>query len=233
MNIVMLPANGHDARDFDVVRAKFGGEAWDWPLHGAGASASRWADWVEERAMPAVYVGHSVGGFAAARLAVRRPDLVVGLVLISSGGFVPRLGLVGEAFCAFKGRVSVTASLEGVFARHHTKGRNEHVRAMFQRIEAKRRNRLWAETVAAVWRSFVAPESCVLDLARNIQCPSLIVSGARDPVIAPASGRAAQDAIVGARLIEMDTGHSPFAEDPDGFFAELSPFLDGLRQRAA
>jgi pimeloyl-ACP methyl ester carboxylesterase len=104
---------------------------------------------------------------------------------------------------------------------------------MFQRIEAKRRNRLWAETVAAVWRSFVAPESCVLDLARNIQCPSLIVSGARDPVIAPASGRAAQDAIVGARLIEMDTGHSPFAEDPDGFFAELSPFLDGLRQRAA
>jgi pimeloyl-ACP methyl ester carboxylesterase len=231
MNVVMLPANGHDARDFEAVRAALGGEAWDWPLDGAGASASRWADGVERRARPAVFIGHSVGGFAAARLAARRPELVLGLVLVSSGGFQARLGAIGKAFCALKGRPAVTSAVEGVFARHHTKLRNAHVRAMFDRIDEKRRDRRWVETVAAVWRSFVSPDSCVLEPARAIRCPTLVVSGRRDPVIPLASGRAARDAIGGARLVEMDTGHSPFVEDPEGFLAEVSPFLAALAQR--
>ena len=55
----------------------------------------RFADVAEElveRLAPegAVVVGNSVGGFAAGRLAIRRPELVRGLVLVDSGGFLGR-----------------------------------------------------------------------------------------------------------------------------------------------
>jgi pimeloyl-ACP methyl ester carboxylesterase len=73
----------------------------------------------------------------------------------------------------------------------------------------------------------------VLELARAIRCPTLVVSGKRDPVIPLASGRAARAAIPGARIAEMDTGHCPFVEDPEGFLAEVSPFLASIAGSAA
>lgn len=104
--IVMLSSGAHDRHDFDGLRELlpdgFRSIAPDWPGHGespAGrepASAMGFADVTEElvaRLAPegAIVLGNSVGGFAAARLAIRRPELVRGLVLIDSGGFLPPL----------------------------------------------------------------------------------------------------------------------------------------------
>lgn len=228
MNLVMLPANGHDARDFQAIAARLGGEAWDWPLVGASASAAGWADWLEQRARPAVYLGHSVGGFAAARLAARRPELVRAIVLINPGGFQARMSWLDRAFCSWKGRPAVTGAIEGLFARYHTKRRNEHVRSMFERIDERRRQSEWRESVAAVWRSFATPAGSVLYEAHAIRCPTLVVYGRRDPVIRPAAARAATAAIAGARLVELDAGHCPFVEDPDAFVAAVTPFLREL-----
>ena len=97
------PSGAHDRHDYDELRALLPpglrSIALDWPAHGespAGdgpASAMRFADIAEElveQLAPdgAVVVGNSVGGFAATRLAIRRPELVSGLVIIDGGGFV-------------------------------------------------------------------------------------------------------------------------------------------------
>ncbi|HEX7609608.1 MAG TPA: alpha/beta fold hydrolase [Solirubrobacteraceae bacterium] len=116
--IVMLPSGAHDRHDYDELRAllgeRFRSISLDWPAHGespAGegeATAMRFADIAEQvvdQLAPegAVLVGNSVGGFAAARLAIRRPELVRGLVLLDSGGFAGRPVHV-RAFCALMSR---------------------------------------------------------------------------------------------------------------------------------
>src|ERR1035437_6206622 len=112
--IVMLPSGAHDRHDYDELRSLlpegYRSISLDWPGHGespageGAATAMRFADVAEqlvERLAPtgAVVLGSSVGGFAAARMAIRRPELVRGLVLLDSGGFAGR-PLQVRAFCA-------------------------------------------------------------------------------------------------------------------------------------
>src|SRR5438477_10772695 len=98
--IVVLPSGGHDHHDYDELRAPLPASlrsiSLDWPAHGASppsdhpASAMAFADLAEELVAAVapdggLVVGNSVGGFAAARLAIRRPELVWGLVVIDGG----------------------------------------------------------------------------------------------------------------------------------------------------
>src|SRR5450755_2296797 len=95
--IVLLPSGAHDRHDYDELRALlptgFRSISLDWPGHGdspageGAATAMRFADIAEElveRLAPegALVLGNSVGGFAAARLAIRRAELVKGLVIV-------------------------------------------------------------------------------------------------------------------------------------------------------
>jgi pimeloyl-ACP methyl ester carboxylesterase len=243
--LVLLPANGHDARDFDAIRAglvaRFETLAFDWPAMGASpplarpeeASAPLFAEALEDAVAalsfePSVFVGHSVGGFAAGRLAARRPDRVRALVLVDAGGFDP-IGAVGAAFCRLKGTKLAIRLGEGAFARWHAKRRNPHVLAMLERIDAARGGGAYSATVAAVWRSFAEPGHDLRTEATSIRCPTLLVWGALDPVIpARSAGRAVQRAIAGSRLVVLQTGHSPFVEAPEEFLAELVPFLEEI-----
>jgi len=52
------------------------------------------------------------------------------------------------------------------------------------------------------------------------------VWGKRDPVIPAKVGQALADAIPGARLELLDTGHAPHVSDPAGVAAILGPFLE-------
>jgi pimeloyl-ACP methyl ester carboxylesterase len=59
-----------------------------------------------------------------------------------------------------------------------------------------------------------------------IAAPTLLVFGARDPVIsARKDGRLAASLIPGAKLVVMPSGHAPFAEVPEAFLAAVRPFL--------
>lgn len=125
--LVLVPAAGRAAADFDPIvpplAERFRVASLDWPSTGASptctrprdASAARFAmvlaDVVRELGEPAIVLGHSVGGFAAARLAIDHPELVHGLVLVDALGFVP-FGRLARAFCALKGRPFVTRAVE-------------------------------------------------------------------------------------------------------------------------
>lgn len=239
--IVLIHANPGNHRDFDAVipalSERYRTIGVDLPGYGDSpiaeprqASAMFFADAIEalacELAEPAVYIGNSVGGFAAARLAARRPELVSSLILVDSGGFSPPT-LKAHLFCRFKGSEQVTRMIAGRFAKSYLKARNEWVEAILARTVAGARDPARVAVDAAVWRSFAHPDHDLREEATRITCPTLLVWGKHDPVL-PVKPDAllAQELIPNARLAEMDTGHMAFAEDPPAFLGAVIPFIE-------
>jgi pimeloyl-ACP methyl ester carboxylesterase len=238
--IVLLSSGAHDRHDFDELREllppRFRSIAPDWPAHGdsppgsAPASAMRFADVTEElveKLAPdgAVVVGNSVGGFAAGRLAIRRPDLVRGLVLVDSGGFGGRPPQV-RAFCALMARPWFLRRVYPAFANRYMRPQGDPDRRVRDVGIATTRTDPGLRAVAELWGSFSSPEHDLRQGAPSISAPTLVVWGRRDPVIPLKLGRRAAESIPGARLEVLDTGHSPQVSDPHGVAALLVPFAE-------
>lgn len=65
-------------------------------------------------------------------------------------------------------------------------------------------------------------------------CPGLVIHGAADTVVSPATGEAAAKAMPKGRFLPYDgVGHAPFLEDPDRFAADLSAFVQDTRKEQA
>ena len=96
---------------------------------------------------------------------------------------------------------------------------------MLARSRAHAQNPAGIAIDAALWRSFAAPEHELASHAAAIRVPTLVVWGRHDPVLPLRDAEAARRALPHARLVTLDTGHVPFAEDPDGFLAVVLPFL--------
>ena len=58
--------------------------------------------------------------------------------------------------------------------------------------------------------------------------PTLIIWGARDPMIPVAHGRAAHELMPHSRLVVFDdAGHFPFRDEPAAFVAAVNEFIAG------
>ncbi len=58
-----------------------------------------------------------------------------------------------------------------------------------------------------------------------MSCPGLVIHGAKDDVVSPATGRAAAKVMPNGRFVDYeDVGHAPFLETPDRFAADLAEF---------
>jgi pimeloyl-ACP methyl ester carboxylesterase len=242
--IVMLSSGSHDRHDYDGLRDRlpshFRTIAADWPAHGespamqGAASAMRFADVAEElveQLAPdgAIVVGNSVGGFAAARLAIRRPELVRGLVLVDSGGFLGR-PLQVRMFCALMARPRFLRAIYPWFANRYMRSRSDADRRVRDLGIATTREDPGLRTVAELWRSFSSPEHDLRAEAPSISAPTLIAWGSRDPVIPLKVGRRLAAEIPDAELAVFDTGHAPQVSDPEGFAARLLPFAEAVAQ---
>lgn len=238
--IVMLSSGSHDRHDYDGLRNRlpshFRTIAPDWPAHGESppipgpASAMRFADIAEElveQLAPggAIVVGNSVGGFAAARLAIRRPELVRGLVLVDSGGFLGSPPQV-RAFCALMARPRFLRAIYPWFANRYMRPGGDEDRRVRDVGIATTRKDPGLRTLSELWRSFPSVEHDLRGDAPSISAPTLIAWGKRDPVIPLKVGRRLAGAIPEATLEVFDTGHAPHVSDPEGFAAHLIPFAD-------
>lgn len=236
--VVLLPSGAHDHHDYDELRDLLPDGmrsiALDWPAHGASpagtgpATVARFADIAEElveRLAPggAVLVGNSVGGFSATRLAIRRPELVKGLVIIDGGGFTGSPPHV-RAFCALMSRPGFLRRIYPAFSARYMRARTDADRRSRDAGVATTRQDPGLKAVAELWASFASPEHDLRQEAAQITAPTLVIWGRRDPVIPPRVGRRIAATIPGARLELLDTGHVPHTTDPRGVADLLVPF---------
>ena len=242
--VVLLHATLHDRHDFDPIVEQLQRDyrviALDWPGHGespapepnyqptAASYADALADVVAALDLPpAAFVGNSVGGFAAARLAITDPQRVSRLVLVNTGGFVA--SPVTNIYCRTLGRPAVMKRVLPRSIRSYMKATSENDRAVQERALARAHTREGVVLTAALWRSFAAPEHNLRPYADRITAPCLIIWGSKDTVALMRFGRATAAAIPGSRLEVLPTGHVVFSSDPAGFLAVVEPFLAAAR----
>src|ERR1700761_1741245 len=173
--VVLLHATLHDRHDFDAIMPVLQRDhrviAVDWPGHGDSPSpnqppsAALYADVLADVVAaldlpPAAFVGNSVGGFAAARLAITDPQRVSRLVLVNTGGFTasPVIGLL----CRVLGTPSIMKRVLPWSIRSYMKVASDNDHAVQERALARARTRDGVDLAAALWRSFAAPEHNLL-----------------------------------------------------------------------
>lgn len=228
--VVLLHATLHDHHDFDPIAGRLAAHfrvvAIDWPGHGlsdrARPSVTLLADVLEDVVdslglSRAAYIGNSVGGFAAGRLAVRRPEAVTHLILVNPGGFVTVPWFV-RVVSRVIGRPAVARLVMPRMVPAYMRSRTDSDRKIETCAVARAKTREGAQVVANIWRGFATAD---YDLSGNeITAPTLVVWGRRDPIVR-------QEFLPEALgpIVELDTGHVAFSSDPDGFLAAALPFL--------
>lgn len=238
--LVLLHANPGDSRDFGAVIPSLAKSnrvlALDWPGYGssdvprAPESATVMIfhrvlrEFIAALSLPsAFYIGNSVGGNAAARLAIESPKLVRGLVLVAPGGFTQH-NCMTRAFCRLQGsRLSLSPHR---FASLYLKRRTPTTEEMLQRAATLQATPERVALNRAMWRSFARPENDLRRESRNMTTATLLLFGALDPAVsAKKDGKVAARCIPSARFAALPCGHASFAELPDLFLALVQPFL--------
>lgn len=178
----------------------------------------------------AYFLGYSMGGRIALQLALEHPEMVKALVLANSS-----VGLLPPTPEAIERRKAIIELLQKkdmkTFAEMMTtaafspdfKSRNP---AEFERYKkVKMRNK--PEGIARLMGSLAAPPSPP-DLSK-VKCPTLLIVGEHDFYMGVEQGRQAQQAIAGAELVVLPTGHAAAIEAPERFNAAVLDFLSRVR----
>jgi pimeloyl-ACP methyl ester carboxylesterase len=186
-----------------------------------------------EKAAPAVVVGHSLGCIVALRLAMRRPDLVCGLVLLSAAGIGSGTRRARQAL-----RLTSLVKPGRLLAPHRRRiAHSDRLRALVWGSWASPDGTaispvasegllegplLHTDTASAAVA--LAAEDPRVELAR-VTCPSLLIWGARDPQVP------VDDAFEYARRLRAPlrvvaaAGHLVIAERPEACLDAIRDFL--------
>ena len=163
-------------------------------------------------------VGHFLGGWIAAEIAVMNPGILESLTLVDSAGVRPRDGEIADVFLL---------------------GEEETLRRSFHDVasvpgydvllggEASIANR--EMTTRLCWKPYMYDRS-LLPLLPRVTAPTLVVWGAEDRIIPPDAGRRIHEAVEGSRLeIVPQCGHMPHIEKPHEFSRLVDSWLSHAR----
>jgi 3-oxoadipate enol-lactonase len=167
------------------------------------------------------FCGLSMGGMVGMALAMRAPALLEKLVLCNTG---PKIGTpeTWDARIRAVRTGGMAAVVESVLERWFTRG----FRAASPRAVDCTRQMLLRSPV----EGYVACCAAVRDMdARetiaNIRVPTLIISGAQDPVTPPQDGRYMEQNIPGSLCKQLPAAHLSNIEAAEAFTTEVSRFL--------
>ena len=227
--VVLLHAALHDRRDFDPIASRLRRDhrviALDWPGHGespapapnyrptAASFADVLTDVVAGLDLPsAAFIGNSVGGFAAARLAITDPQRVSRLVLVNSGGFIA--GPVTNLYCRILGTPAVMKRVLPRSIRSYMKATSDSDYAVQERALARARTRDGVVLTAALWRSFAEPDYDLRPHADRITAPCLVIytrgaaggaaNGPRAVLLGPGRIPGHRRAVPGRRTVDLE-----------------------------
>jgi len=162
-------------------------------------------------------VGHSLGGWMAAELAVWYPERVSKLVLSNAAGIRVKGAPIADLF-AMNPRETLMACFDNLAAAAPlipAELNNDYLVQMY-----KERTTL----AALAWNPRFDPK-----LERRLQslrCPTLIIWGQNDRLIPPMYGATFQSLIPGSRFITLaGTGHMPMFEQPEAWARHISDFF--------
>lgn len=171
----------------------------------------------------AVLVGASSGGYVAQQVAVAAPERVAGLVLAGA----PRDLRGRPPFAAELARL--TDPVDPVWARAFVAGFTDLERLPGWYVDVMVEDALrlpasiWTATFEGLNRSRPPTDGA------PIAAPTLVVSGARDELLARDHTAALVDAVPGAEWIEYpDTGHLVLEEQPAWLAADVAEFVASL-----
>jgi pimeloyl-ACP methyl ester carboxylesterase len=241
--LVLLHATLHDRHDYDSVLPALVAShrviAVDWPGHGrsdalAGGrqiTAPLLADVLEEVVLEKDLrdlrlIGNSVGGFAAARLAIRHPGRVAGLVLVDNGGFVSNP--IIRTVCRVLGTPAISRRIMPRFVKSYMQPKTPSDHAIVERSVARARTPKGAALAASMWRSFATREHDLREQADKLTCPTQILWGKKDKAAPLWGGRATHKLLPHSELAILDTGHVVFSSAPEAFLRVVEPFLASL-----
>jgi pimeloyl-ACP methyl ester carboxylesterase len=247
--LVLLPAANHAWGDYRPVLERFAGErrvaALDWPGFGnsdrpapaiysysAASYAALLAPWLDALGMArAVFIGNSVGGAAALRLALEQPQRVAGLALVAPAGFTPP-GARRALACRTLGSPRLLAALEPAFTSLYLGPANTETRALLAEQRAARAGTGHGASIAAyaaLWRSFDRSAADLRAAVRGVSAPAIIMRGALDPVFTAADARRASESIGERAALEVvlpNAGHLPFLQQPERFAGAVRGLLE-------
>jgi pimeloyl-ACP methyl ester carboxylesterase len=188
------------------------------PWH-LGAIADRVAARITQRhGTPVVVVGHSTGGAIALRLVTAHPALVAALLLVDTGAHMRGHGDVDAILAALAddwGPRLHAGVLDRSFATPPEPAFRDELLAYAARVPV--------QAALEVLRS--QRDTDLTPGLGAIDCPVTVVHGLRDPTRTPDQARELAEAIPGARLRLLDTGHTPIYEAPDEVATELLALL--------
>ena len=183
-------------------------------------------------AAPAVVVGLSMGGMVAQQLALRHPELVRGLVLVSTtpggAGGSPAtergraaLFLPAELEAGERARQAMTLMTAPGFTDAHPE--------VLDLAEARgRQHPMSTDTYKRQFRAIRAHDTA--PLLTSISVPTLVIHGDLDDLIPLPDGQRLAAGILGAQLrVYQDTGHMPQLERREEFLADVCGFLEKLK----
>jgi 2-hydroxy-6-oxonona-2,4-dienedioate hydrolase len=174
---------------------------------------------------PSVLVGNSFGGHVALRVAIKRPDLVRGLVLAGSSGLFertlvrgapvrpPREWVAEKIAELFYDRSVVNE--DDIERAHQVLNTRQGARAMVRLSRTARRNHLG-------------------DDIGKIESPTLLIWGREDVVTPPSAAQGFLDLMPNSRIVWAEKcGHTPMLEAPDLFAESLQAFVVELEGDAS
>jgi pimeloyl-ACP methyl ester carboxylesterase len=166
-------------------------------------------------------VGHSMGGRVASLFALRYPERVERLVLVSGAGYKPNYDSDVLRALEFNTLDGARRLLTLLYYDDATRATDAAARKMF----AERVRSGSGYTLSRMIESYRRGEGFADNLS-PITAPTLIVWGKEDEIAAPGAARAAHNQIAGSRLILIERcGHLPMVEAPDELTAALRSFL--------
>lgn len=183
---------------------------------------------------PAVVVGNSMGGFVAAEVAIRRPEIVERLMLLSSAG-VSQMDVAKRPVLA-AGKVAGLLATSNV-AQMRMTARRPNLRHWVMSLVCRHPSRIKPDVMfeglmkGADKPGFEAALRACLDYdfrdrLPDIGCPTMVVWGEKDMIIPVRDADKFVSLIDGARkVIFDDTGHVPMLERPKSFNNCLEEFL--------
>jgi pimeloyl-ACP methyl ester carboxylesterase len=187
------------------------------------ANADILADLLVERgAVPATVVGHSYGGGIAVLLAVGRPEVVSGLVLVGSVGRADSLNTVDHVLALPWAGEILTAAGMVAFGRvmPHLRGLVAHIPGQrLAWLEASLPDRGYRDAVSGSVRqtrqSFVFEQRALVREIADVEAalprvgvPTVVISGTWDVVVPPSVATSIAAEIAGAELVTVArTGH--------------------------